>query len=139
MTSYVNWLVGLASLLSFVLTLANLFPKHALIRNYITIFCFGALVGSLLGGVKHIDVALPNNPATFGILLFYVASLSGLGILLIAAVATGDKEKRERFLQMIGSGFAVLLVVGVLISLMYAMITMSPVINTPGQPINPGG
>ena len=132
MGGYFNWLVGLVSLLGFVLTLANQFPKHRLIRNYITILCFGALVGSLLGSIKHIDVTLPSNPATFGILLFYIASLVGWGILLIAAVTTSDKEKRERFLQMIGNGFAILLIVGVVMALLYGMIT-----HVPPSDVNP--
>ena len=140
MGGYFNWLVGVASLLGFVLTLANQFPKHAIIRNYITIFCFGALAGSFLGGIKHIDVALPNNPATFGILLFYVACLVGWGILLIAAISTADKEKRQHFLQIIGSGFRVLVFVGLIILFGYmgfpSLITSgtAPTTTTPCTP-----
>ena len=114
---YFNWIAGLASLLGFILVIAGYFPEHELTRNYITVFCLGLFLGGLVGGIKHINISLPRKPVTLGILLFFLCSLVGLGILLIAGITTGEKEKRELFISMVQGGFFTLLGAGMVILL----------------------
>lgn len=112
---YFTIISGIASILGFILTIANVFPTHTRIRNYITIFVIGSFIGSFVGSIKNININFPENPVSSGILLFFILSLIGLFFLLLAAIFSEDKEKIEAFLGMAGAGFGTLVLAGMII------------------------
>lgn len=127
---YFTIISGIASILGFILTVTNIFPSHAKVRNYVTIFVIGTFIGSFIGSIKNININFPESPISAGILLFYILSLIGLFFLVIAAIFTEEKEKREDFLSVAGMGFGTLVFVGMLILIGIGLgFTMSNVVS----------
>lgn len=114
---YFTIISGVASILGFILTVANIFPTQTKVRNYITIFAIGSFIGSFVGSIKNININFPTNPLGTGILLFYILSLIGLFAIVLAAIFSNDKEKRSEFLSIVGDGFGLLVFVGMFILL----------------------
>lgn len=79
---YFTIISGIASILGFILSVANIFPAQARVRNYITIF----IIGSFIGGIKNISINFSENPVSSGILLFFIMCLVGLFFVLLAAL-----------------------------------------------------
>ena len=112
---YFTIISGIASILGFILTVANIFPAQAKVRNYITIFAIGSFIGSFIGSVKNISINFPENPVSSGILLFFIMCLVGLFFVLLAALFSEDKEKRSECFTVVGNGFGVLVIAGMII------------------------
>lgn len=117
---YFNLICGIASLLGFILTVANVFPTHANIRNSFTIFATGCFFGGLVGGVKGFVINFPQNPVSSGILLFYIISGVGLLFTLLAGLISNEKERRQECFNVVGCGFVGLLIAGFIILLGHA-------------------
>jgi len=87
------YVTGIASLLGVVLQLKDAFPKHRDLRKNLLLVIFGTFIGTLLGGIKIVQVSLsaPSNQQEVIILVIVV----GLLFVIIGLVAGSIFKKSD--------------------------------------------
>lgn len=104
-----TYITGLAGVLGLILQLKDAFPEHRESRKAIVLLTLGVFIGSLIGSVKNISPSsLPNlSPIS----LLSTAVLGILAIVVVAAIFSNDKTKRQELYNAAGVGVGALLLI----------------------------
>ena len=93
------YITGFASLLGLILQLKDVFPKYRNLRKNILLVVLGTFIGSLLGGLRivQIDLFTQQSPTQIIALIIGIGSCIIIGILTIGIILIKDTKKHEIF------------------------------------------
>jgi len=91
-----TFLSAIASVLSLILQLKDVFPAHRDTRKKLSILVLGCFIGSIFGVLQKVDftISMSYNPLALLILIILIAVL--LFLLVTAAIGIFSKEPKRR-------------------------------------------
>jgi len=104
-----TYITGIAGLLGLILQLKDMFPEHRETRKAIVLLTLGVFLGSLIGGVRNLQTSSITNLSPIHLLT--TAILGIIAIIVVAAIFSNDRPKRQELLTVAGFGTVALLII----------------------------
>ena len=76
------YITGIASLLGLVLQLKDVFPKYQNLRKNILLVVLGTFIGSLVGGIRIVQVNLSTQKSLIEVLALVI----GIGLCILIGI-----------------------------------------------------
>jgi hypothetical protein len=95
--NFFNYITGIASILGLVLQIRDVFPKHRNLRKNILLLILGTFIGSLIGGLKQVQVNISTqqSPTEIIALVIGTGSFVIIGLIIIGLIFIKDEKKQN--------------------------------------------